>query len=220
MSWTKILKREKRTPEEESIVGASRTLVHHKEYNLISRPFWAAPAGMSRRDMDVRPMGEQDAFFRNYDYAGDDENTSNKLAIGLYRQMGEYDNLEDYRKTHSRPMPGELEMVHWDRQIGPQPDYKAPEGQKTSLASKKKKTKRVDLDIRPYPSPMFRNFDYTSDEPNETSPGGGPYHGVPADGEKSMGDWIKKRRKKLEKRRKKLEAFVRMVELKKLADKE
>jgi hypothetical protein len=80
-----------------------------------------------------------------------------------------------------------------------------------------KKKKRVDLDIRPYPSPIFRNFDYTAEGPNETSPGGGPYYGTPGGGEKSMGDWIKKRRKALRKRRKKLEAFSRMCDLVSLA---
>ncbi len=81
----------------------------------------------------------------------------------------------------------------------------------------KKKKKRVDLDIRPYLSPLFRNYDYTSKGPNETSPGGGPYYGTPGGGEKSMGDWIKKRRKALEKRKKKLLALERRNELIRLA---
>lgn len=67
------------------------------------------------------------------------------------------------------------------------------------------KKKRVDLDVRPYPI-LFKNYDYTSDGPNETSPGGSPYFGKPGGGEKSMGDWIKKRRKQLKKRERKLRA--------------
>ena len=61
--------------------------------------------------------------------------------------------------------------------------------------AKKKKNKRVDLDTRPNPNPLFKNYDYTAAGPNETSPGGSPYYGTPGGGEKSMGDWIKKRRK-------------------------
>lgn len=41
--------------------------------------------------------------------------------------------------------------------------------------SKKKKTKnekRVDMDLRPYPSPFFQNYDYgSSKNGNKTSPG-------------------------------------------------
>jgi len=75
------------------------------------------------------------------------------------------------------------------------------------LKSSKKKKKRIDLDVRPAPSPLFKNYDYTGSGPNETSPGGSPYYGIPGGGEKSMGDWIKKRRKALDKRRKKLESL-------------
>lgn len=53
---------------------------------------------------------------------------------------------------------------------------------------------------------IFRNYDYTGAGPNETSPGGSPYFGKPGGGEKSMGDWIKKRRKALKKRERKLRA--------------
>lgn len=72
-----------------------------------------------------------------------------------------------------------------------------------STAKKKKNKKRVDLDTRPFPSPIFKNFDYTSEKPNATSPGGGLFqNGVPGSGEKSVGDFIKKKRKELKKRRK------------------
>jgi len=71
------------------------------------------------------------------------------------------------------------------------------------LIAAKKSKKRVDLDIRPYPSPIFKNYDYTGSGPNETSPGGSPYFGIPGGGEKSMGDWIKKRRRKERRRKRK-----------------
>lgn len=51
---------------------------------------------------------------------------------------------------------------------------------------------RQDRDTRKHV--LFRNFDYTSDGPNETSPGGGLYHG-PMDKYKSVKDFIDKRRK-------------------------
>lgn len=63
----------------------------------------------------------------------------------------------------------------------------------------KKDKKRVDLDVRPKPAILFRNYDYTSKGPNATSPGGSPYYGTPGGGEKSMGAWIKKRRKAMKK---------------------
>lgn len=81
----------------------------------------------------------------------------------------------------------------------------------------KSKKKRVDMDVRPYPNPVFKNYDYTSEGPSETSPGGGPYYGSPGGGEKSMKDWIKKRRKALEKRKKKLMAFERFIVLLKIS---
>lgn len=74
---------------------------------------------------------------------------------------------------------------------------------KKTAAAKKK---RVDLDTRPFPNPLFQNYDYTASGPNEISPGGSPYFGKPGGGEKSMGDWIKKRRKQLKKRERKLRA--------------
>lgn len=58
----------------------------------------------------------------------------------------------------------------------------------------KKDKKRVDLDVRPI-GLLFKNYDYTSEGPNKTSPGSGPFRGTPGGGEKSLGDWIKKRRK-------------------------
>ena len=44
-------------------------------------------------------------------------------------------------------------------------------------SKKKKDQDRVDLDVRPYPNPIFQNYDYTSEKANKTSPGGGLYHG-------------------------------------------
>jgi len=56
-----------------------------------------------------------------------------------------------------------------------------------------KKDKRVDLDTRPYI--QFKNYDYGNCEPTEISPGGGPWNGTPGGGEKSLKDFIDKRRK-------------------------
>ncbi len=74
------------------------------------------------------------------------------------------------------------------------------------FANKKQDKKRVELDTRPEPNPFFSNYDYTSSGPNETSPGGSPWYGKPGGGEKSLGDWIKKRRKKQKKVNKQREA--------------
>jgi hypothetical protein len=69
---------------------------------------------------------------------------------------------------------------------------------------KQKKKERPEM-ARPFPNPIFRNFDYTDEGPNETSPGGGLYHG-PMDKYKSVDDFVTKRRKELKQRRKQLEA--------------
>jgi len=65
------------------------------------------------------------------------------------------------------------------------PQYKKP---------KKTDKERVDESVRKHV--LFQNYDYTSEGPNETSPGGSPYYGTPGGGEKSMKDWIDKRRGK------------------------
>jgi hypothetical protein len=57
----------------------------------------------------------------------------------------------------------------------------------------KKKDPRVDMDVRPSPI-LFKNYDYTAEGPNETSPGGGLYHGR-MDRFKSVKDFVNKRRK-------------------------
>ena len=68
---------------------------------------------------------------------------------------------------------------------------------------KKKDKKRVDMDVRPYPSPIFRNYDYGGPENGgEVSPGTGLYHGK-MDKYKSVKDFIEKSRKRFRKRRKK-----------------
>lgn len=71
---------------------------------------------------------------------------------------------------------------------------------------KKRKKERQEI-ARPFPNPIFTNFDYTPEGPNETSPGGGLYHG-PMDRWDSVGDFVQQRRKELKQRRKKLEARV------------
>ncbi len=77
---------------------------------------------------------------------------------------------------------------------------------KAKKKRKRKRTERQEI-ARPFPNPIFTNFDYTSEGPNETSPGGGLYHGR-MDKYKSVGEFVKKRRKELKKRREKLEARV------------
>jgi hypothetical protein len=58
-------------------------------------------------------------------------------------------------------------------------------------------TSRVDLDVRnPNTFTHFRNYDYTDEGPNETSPGGGLYHGS-MDRFKSVKDFLDKRRKEM-----------------------
>lgn len=58
-------------------------------------------------------------------------------------------------------------------------------------------TSRLDMDVRqPF---IFRNYDYTDNGPNETSPGGGLYHG-PMDRFKSVKDFLEKRRKEMKNR--------------------
>lgn len=92
-----------------------------------------------------------------------------------------------------------------------EPYYKSSLGK--TAAKKKKNKKRVDQDVRPYPNPFFTNYDYTNKGPNETSPGGGPWFGTPGGGEKSMKDWIEKRRKQMKERRKKISRFKTYFEL-------
>jgi CheY-like chemotaxis protein len=67
----------------------------------------------------------------------------------------------------------------------------------------KEEKKRVDLDSRP---PIlfteYKNYDYTDEEPDETSLGGGLYHGSMGKF-KSIREFIEKRRKKLKERKEK-----------------
>lgn len=119
--------------------------------------------------------------------------------------------------TDDRDVAKEIAMDHL---IEDKDYYKKLKTIETRAKKKSKKKKRVDLDIKPYPNPIHTNYDYTAEGPNETSTVGSPYHGTPGSGEKSMGDWIKKRRKELNKRRRKLEAFtanIRINEFLKLA---
>jgi CheY-like chemotaxis protein len=83
----------------------------------------------------------------------------------------------------------------------------------------KKEKERVDKDIRPPTTFMwFRNYDYTDEDPNETSLGGGLYHGDMGKF-KSVKEFIEKRRKKLKDRKEKFSALAygttKMAETKK-----
>jgi len=73
----------------------------------------------------------------------------------------------------------------------------------------KKRKKRVDKDIRPWPSPFWRNYDYGGPEEGETevSPGTGLYFGR-MDKYKSVKDFIEKSRKRMRKKRKKALAGI------------
>ncbi len=58
-------------------------------------------------------------------------------------------------------------------------------------------TNRLDMDVRhPF---HFKNYDYTDEGPNETSPGGGLYNG-PMDRFKSVKEFLDKRRKDMKTR--------------------
>jgi hypothetical protein len=76
----------------------------------------------------------------------------------------------------------------------------------------KKDKKRVDLDVRPYPSPIWHNHDYGGPEEGESevSPGRGLYIGR-MDRFKSVRDFIEKSRKRMRKKRKK--AFFEIVDM-------
>jgi hypothetical protein len=72
------------------------------------------------------------------------------------------------------------------------------------MVKKRKQKKERPEATRPFPRPVFPNFDYTEEGPNETSPGGGLYHGK-MDKYKSVKEFVTKRRKQLRKRREQLE---------------
>jgi hypothetical protein len=68
----------------------------------------------------------------------------------------------------------------------------------------KKKDSRINMDTRPTSVFIGRtNYDYTSDGPDETSPGGGLYHG-PMDKYKSVMDFRKKRKNQNERVKRRL----------------
>jgi len=74
---------------------------------------------------------------------------------------------------------------------------------------KKKDKKRVDLDVRPYPSPWWKNYDYGGPEEGESevSPGRGLYSGK-MDKYKSVKDFIEKSRARMQKKRRKALAHL------------
>jgi hypothetical protein len=88
----------------------------------------------------------------------------------------------------------------------------------------KEEKERVDKDIRPTTTyTWFKNFDYTDEGPNETSLGGGLYHGS-MDKYKSVKDFLDKRRKALKERKKKYKdankRFGNLIKLAKRLDEE
>lgn len=127
--------------------------------------------------------------------------------LGLWSQVPVIDELVPYiKKAHDiRILRIAMENIELDLGID------------KVAKLKKKDKKRIDLDTRPYPSPFFTNYDYTAKGPSKSSPGGSPFFGTPGGGEKSMGDWIKKRRKANKKRQKKLESLLHTSDLLSLA---
>lgn len=81
--------------------------------------------------------------------------------------------------------------------------------------SKKSDKKRVDKDIRPYPSPIFRNYDYGGPEDGDgVGPGTGLYHGDMSK-YKSVKDFLDHARKRSRKKRKEALAVLYNLLIKK-----
>lgn len=76
------------------------------------------------------------------------------------------------------------------------------------MSKKKKKERRIDLDVRPTLL-FWRNYDYGGSEEgdSEVSPGRGLYNGK-MDKYKSVADFINKSRKRMRKKRKELLAYL------------
>lgn len=84
------------------------------------------------------------------------------------------------------------------------------------MADKKKNKEKKKLDKmrkgRPYPNPIFTNYDYgTSEGPSETSPGGGLYSNMHK--YKSVKDFVEKNRKERAKIRKRKEALAELIKV-------
>lgn len=86
-------------------------------------------------------------------------------------------------------------------------DSSTESGHRKSEHKLAKKKKRVDLDTRPYPNPLFKNYDYVDEPKSEKEnakdnfPGGGLYHGK-MDKYKSVKEFIDIDRKLRQKQRK------------------
>ncbi|KKN74482.1 hypothetical protein LCGC14_0389990 [marine sediment metagenome] len=79
---------------------------------------------------------------------------------------------------------------------------------------KKKDQKRVDMDVRPFPNPIFDNYDlYGPSEGGEVSPGTGLYNGRMADKPKSVKEFIDKARKRRHSAHSRKKALMYIVEL-------
>jgi hypothetical protein len=80
---------------------------------------------------------------------------------------------------------------------------------KEKVKSDKLPAPRVELDTRP-PTVYteFKNYDYTDEGPNETSLGGGLYHG-PMDKYKSVKDFLDKWRSDVKKRADRLDSRIK-----------
>lgn len=110
----------------------------------------------------------------------------------------------EYNVERTRELLTELGL--W-RYIPPIPEISL---QIAASKQKKKKNKRVDMDVRPYPSPLFKNFDYGGPEDgSDVSPGTGLYQGN-MDKYKSTKDFIEKSRKRKH-RKKAFKGFIAKV---------
>lgn len=193
-----------------SIVDAARGNFN-QEYDA-SRVKKEVPVGMSRVNMDVRMLGRMGYIAKNHDYRNEGKQLGdNELNPGesIWHRLDQYKSLMEFLSNQGSYKQQENKDFDYVYTSGPKKNVK--------MASKKSDKKRVDQDTRPYPNPIFPNYDYTDEPANETSPGGGFYHG-PMDRHKSVKEFREKKRKELDKRKKKLESVNRLIGFKKLSN--
>lgn len=87
------------TGEQLSIVDSARGILNadYAEWGEKQRKN-TVPSGLNRVDIDTRPAGKLNAFFKNYDYAGEDKPDQNKPSLGMYARMNEHKSTEEYIK--------------------------------------------------------------------------------------------------------------------------
>lgn len=81
-------------------------------------------------------------------------------------------------------------------------------------SKKKKDQERVDMDTRPFPNPLFRNYDlYGPSEGDETSPGTGLYDAMNKGKVKSVDEFVQKSRKRKHSAESRKKALMYIIEL-------